>query len=71
MCGVKFDVSDLVAVHVILHQQWPRRPQVVQGYQAIGCADGTVQTGVIESDSCQLCISLQHQEQQLAMHSTW
>ena len=61
MCGVKLDVSDLVAVHVIFHQQWPRRPQIIQCYQAIGCAHCTVQTSAIKSDCCQLCVSLQHQ----------
>ena len=70
MCGMKLDVSDLVAVHVILHQQWPRRPQIIQCHQAIGCAHCTVQTSAIKSDCCQLCVSLQHQQQQSVMHSS-
>ncbi len=70
MCGVKLDVSDLVTIHVIFDQQWARGPQIVQGYQAIGSAHCTVQTSVIKSDSCQLCVSLQHQEQQWTVCST-
>lgn len=35
MCGMKLDVSDLVAVHVVLYQQWPGGPQIIQRYKAI------------------------------------
>jgi hypothetical protein len=46
--GMKLDVGDALAVHVVLDDRGPLRPQVEQRHQAAGRAHRHTQPGIVE-----------------------